>query len=146
MAEVFRQKTPPDRYTTSVFVNHSTKSIWKSSQGQYNRIQRLFQGADVETGAQLSVIRMRKAKAYSQYHGIPFRLKPSSVQLKFGNGGFPSDGTFMVRTPTPDGPFISVKMNVVSVDIPILHSLEVMDREKLVANNVLNELQSYKHG
>jgi len=139
------RKRPPDKNHYSVFVNINSKTIWKTSHNS-RRTQRIFQGAAVDTGAELSVIGMAQAKAYCQYHGIRFNLKPSSVKFKFGDGGFPSEGTLLVRIPTPDGSFIALRIDVVQADIPMLLGLDVMDREKLVANNVLNELQSYNNG
>jgi len=101
-------------------INKSTKTIWKSSFSHSNRLRRHFQGAAVDTGAQSSVTGKRQAIAYCKFHGIPFRLQPSAVNFKFGDGGFASEGTFGVRIPTPDGSFIRIQMNVVDADIPML--------------------------
>ena len=48
--------------------------------------------------------------------------------------------------PTPDGSFIHIEADVVTANIPLLLGLDVLDREQLVADNVLNQLQCHHRG
>ena len=50
------------------------------------------------------------------------------------------------RIPTPSWSPSRIKVKVLPADIPLLLGLNVLDNEKLVANNVLNELQVKHHG
>ncbi len=50
-----------------------------------------------------------------------------------------------IRIPTPNCSFLKIKVNVVPADVPLLLGLDVLDNEKLVANNVQNELQATHH-
>ncbi len=51
-----------------------------------------------------------------------------------------------IRIPAPNYSFLKIKMNVVRTDVPMLLGIDVLDNEKLVANNVLKELQATNHG
>lgn len=55
-------------------------------------------------------------------------------------------GTIVVRILTPDNSFLSLRIDIVEDDVPFLLGLDIMDRERLVANNVLNRIESYAYG
>ncbi len=105
-----------------------------------------FQGACLDTGAQQSVIVVRQALAYCKQHKIRYTLKPSLTKFKFGDGEFSSLGTMQIRILTPNNLFLKIKVNVVPADASLLLGLDVLDNEKLVANNVQNELQAAHNG
>ncbi len=54
----------------------------------------------------------------------------------------PSLVSMKIRIPIPNRSFLSIQLDVVSADVPLLLGVDVLDREILVANNVTNELQS----
>ncbi len=41
---------------------------------------------------------------------------------------------------------MKIKVDAVAADVPLLLGLDIVDSEKLVANNVQNELQATHHG
>ena len=51
-----------------------------------------------------------------------------------------------IRIPTPNYLLLKMKVNVVPAYVPLLLGLDVLDYEKLVANNFQNELQATDHG
>ena len=55
-------------------------------------------------------------------------------------------GKIRIRIPTPDNSFIKFDSDIVSADVPMLIGLDILDRESLVPNNVINELQSHVQG
>ena len=97
-----------------------------------------FHGVCIDTGAQASVVGEKQAKAYCREVGITFKTSPSRSEFKFGDGTFKSKGKIKVRIPTPDGSFIEIDIDVVEADVPMLLGIDVMDRERIVANNVTN--------
>lgn len=60
----------------------------------------------------------------------------------FGNGSCDSLGTLDVRMPLRNGSFLPLRIDVVDTHIPFLLGLDILDREKLVADNVKNVLDS----
>lgn len=48
--------------------------------------------------------------------------------------------------PTPDGSFISITADVVDADVPLLLGIEKLERERIVADNELNILDSRRLG
>ena len=105
-----------------------------------------FQGACLDTGAQQSVIGKRQALACCKQQNIGYALKPSLTIFKFGDGVFSSLGTMQIRIPTPNYPFLKIKVDAVPADVPSHLGIDVLENDKLVANNVQNELQAAHHG
>lgn len=101
-----------------------------------------FEGACLDGGASKSVIRKRQAQAYCRMFKKEFRLCPSLVTYIFGNGSCASMGKLELRLPLPDGQFLPLLIDVVDADIPFLLGLDVLDNERLVADNVSNVLES----
>ncbi len=50
------------------------------------------------------------------------------------------------RIPTPNYSFFKTKVYLVPTDVALLLSIDVLDNEKLEANNVQAELQEAHHG
>ena len=139
------KKGPDKDITTYIYSNlvdvHTVKtSTIKSG----NRSK--FDGICIDTGAQRSVVGLKQAHAYCQLSGVPFKKRPSMTAFRFGDGTFQSLGSIPVRIPTPDGKFISIEMDVVQADVPMLIGLEVLDRERLIPDNVANKLRSLEDG
>lgn len=106
---------------------------------------RTFLGACCDIGAQRTVIGERQAKAYCRETSKK-SLSPSDYSFMFGDGLHLSLGSIEVRIPTPDGTFIAIEIDVVSADVPLLLGIDVLDREKLVADNVDNVIHSRRFG
>lgn len=51
-------------------------------------------------------------------------------------------GNLWTRNVTLDSLYIAIKVNVVDEDIPLLNSVDVLDQNQLVADDVMNKLQS----
>ena len=51
-----------------------------------------------------------------------------------------------IRIPILNHSFLKIIVNVVPADFPLLLGLDVLDNEKIVANNFQNELQAAHHG
>lgn len=69
-----------------------------------------------------------------------YQLRPSLMTFVFGDGSCDSLGTLEIRMPLPNGSFLPLLIDVVKADIPLLLGLEILDRERLVADNVDNIL------
>lgn len=90
-----------------------------------------FQGACVDSGAEVSVIGADQAQAYQAMMGTPMHMTPSSLQFKFGNYLCQSSGVIDVRVPIPNGSFIAFKAHVVRADIPMLVGLDLLRKHEL---------------
>ena len=135
-------------YEVDVIIKTCTEEIFRSSNGTkfLSRDLCAFQGACIDTGAQKSAIRKQQALAYCKQHNIRYTLKPSSTKFKLCNGVFSSLGTMQIRIPTLNHSFLKIKVNVAPADVLLLLGLDVLENEKLMANNVQNELQATNHG
>ena len=51
-----------------------------------------------------------------------------------------------IRIPTPNHSSLKIKVNLVHAEVPLLLGLDVLDNEKLLANNVQNGPQEPHHG
>ena len=89
------------------------------------------------------MIGRRQARVYCQQHRTEYSPRPARTEFRFGDGSYPSLGTTWIRIPTPNLSYLEVDMDVVSADVLYLLGLDVLDREKLVADNVRNVLRSY---
>ncbi len=91
-----------------------------------------------ETSAGLLQATKRSVRTYA--------LMPSSKKSKYNDGVLSSLGSMQIRMPTPNYSFLKIKMNLVPAAVTLLLDLEVYKNRRLVANNVLNELQATHHG
>lgn len=115
-----------------------SKRISKSDKLKFNK-------ACIDTGAQKTVIGKKQAQAYCRSQGMSMRLQKSNTSFRFGNGKHDSLGIITVRIPTRDDE-ISLEVDVVQPDVPLLLGLDVLDREQLVPDNVENLLESRLYG
>ncbi len=51
-------------------------------------------------------------------------------------------GSMKFQIPIPNGSFLSIQLNAISENVPLLLGLDVLYRESLIANNVTNESHS----
>ncbi len=51
-------------------------------------MERHFHGAYIDTGAQQSFIGQRQAKAYCKRRKFKFKLHPSDLRFRFGDGSY----------------------------------------------------------
>lgn len=151
-----RPKSNGARYTAHryrrkkhiVLGNLCTSHVWigESKCHRRRRVRKkVFEGACIDTGAQRCVIGKPQATAYTLQHRVQLKLNPSRTVFRFGDGEFSSLGTMPIRLPTPDGSTINMRADVVRADIPLLLGLDLLDKERLMPNNVLNLLQHHDH-
>lgn len=105
-----------------------------------------FLGACLDIGAQKTVFGLRQAKAYCRRANIPFSVRQSPFAFKFGNSVCNSLGILEFRLPLPNNGYLPISADIVNADIPLLIGLDYMDREKLLANNLVNKLICEEHG
>lgn len=101
-----------------------------------------FEGACLDGGAPRSVMGKRQAQAYCTVMKQTSRLRPSLMTFIFGDGACDSLGTLGIRIPLPNGAYLTLTIDVVNADVPLLLGLDILDREPLVADNVANILDS----
>lgn len=106
---------------------------------------RQFEGGATDTGAQLSVIGLRQARAYCAEVGVPFKPLPSSSRFSFGAGKskYLSKIPLVVSTPQT---LTSLHVDFVPQDIPFLIGLDIMDKYSLQVLSVSNELECIREG
>lgn len=74
------------------------------------------------------------------------KLKSSPYRFRFGDGSFMSLEQLNIRIPTPDGSFLRLSVDVIKADVPLPIGLDVLDVQKLVADEVDNRLYSKRYG
>ena len=99
-----------------------------------------FQGGALDTGAQRSVAGMKQATAYCDEVGIDFNPVPSRTIFRFGKGRSTSLGRIPFIISTPQN-MLTIWVDVVQQDIPLLIGLDVLDKYSLQVLSVLNELE-----
>lgn len=93
----------------------------------------------VDIGAPKSVIGLPKLNCLYK-NSIP-RLKKSMARFRFGDEVKESLGTIVLMLQTPPGiQSITVTSDVVDVDIPALHGLDVLDKHQLLPDITTNRL------
>lgn len=125
---------------------HPSTKIYdiKLTTSSYQSEKSAFKGACLDIGAQKSVIGFSQAQAYSSVSGTKIKYCRSPVAFKFGDGCFPSIGKISIRIPTPGQSFIHMYLDIVQPDVPMLLGLDVLDKEKLIVDNVENAVYSKK--
>lgn len=138
----FRRKKQPPWLSEMIVAN-----MHKVTVHQFHSIgSRNFLGACCDIGAQRTVIGKKQAKAYCREAGVALKMRQSGYAFRFGYGLYATLGTIEVRIPMPDGSFLAMKVDVVDADVPLLLGIDTLDREKLVADNVRNTLDSRRFG
>ncbi len=106
---------------------------------------RNFRSSFLDTGAPQRVIGRPQKHAKSKHPHLKFNLKPSHRCFEIGMGTYPLLRSILTRIQTPNSSPLKIEMDF-EADVPMLLGLDIMDRERLVPNNVLNELQASYHG
>lgn len=88
----------------------------------------------------MSVTGKLQAKAYCKQAGVHYNPKKSNTTFRFGDGSFKSLEKIPIRIPTPNNSYISIGMDIVGAEIPMLIGIDVLDKERLNADNVNNQL------
>jgi hypothetical protein len=114
--------------------------IHPASEDQSNKNNLHFDGACFDCGAQRSVVGLAQANAYAPRSGQKLDLHARSFRFKFANAVFPSSGTIQYLLPTPEG-YIPITLDIVDGEVPLLVGLDVLDRHRLVPNNVDDVLE-----
>ena len=95
----------------------------------------------VDNGAPRSVIGNSILAKIESHFNITSKLTPSSLSFRFGDEIFPSMGKAKFTLITPATiPNINVELDVVPVMIPPLIGLNILDKNKLMIDNVNNKL------
>lgn len=83
----------------------------------------------------------KQAEAFYAFLGIPLVIKRGSQKtFRFGSQKAESIGVSQFMIPYADNRWIKVHLGVVGLDVPMLIGLDVMDKYKLIADNVDNKL------
>ena len=85
-----------------------------------------------------------QAKALYKIYKKKLGPLKSSLKFKFGDGSFRSMGKVKMHIQISKENSISFFADVIQAEIPLLLGLDVLDKEKLVVNNVKNEIWNYK--
>jgi hypothetical protein len=109
------------RFGTRVRVSHNTEA---EEILRRERVTSRFEGAAIDTGAQRSVINLQRA--YAQMVGPRVNLLPCGGLIRFGDVVCSSLGSMTADIPCPTG-MLRVSVDVVSLDIPLLLGLDLMD-------------------
>ena len=105
--------------------------------------QLFFEEALLDTGAQRSVIGSEQAIAYHSHMDPSAKMGYSHTRFRFGAVVHNAIGTITISIPTPTHT-IQETIDIVRCNVPLLLSLEFLDRNKLQVLNVTDELQSVK--
>lgn len=104
-----------------------------------------FQGACVDSGAEVSIIAADQAKAYQIIMGSIIRLIPSPLWFKCFDYIFKSDGVTNVRVPVPDGRYISFQAHIVKADISMLIGIYLLLKHGLVLEPFTGHITQQNH-
>jgi hypothetical protein len=99
-----------------------------------------FEGACLDSVVEKSVCGLAQAKLCARRTHVPLRLAKTRIQFKFGDMTIPSIGMIKFNLPTPRGE-IRTKVHIVQADVPLLLSLDILDKHKLVVNNGDDQLE-----
>lgn len=96
----------------------------------------------MDIGAPCSVVGRKELNRILTEMGKHHRdIRPSSRSFRFGDVSCKSRGTILLMMETPTGiPPVEVNCDIVDVDVPALLGMDVLDREKLIADTVSNRL------
>jgi hypothetical protein len=104
-----------------------------------------WNGACVDTGAQKTVIGLPQAMSYCRFIGKTFKLQRSNKVYRFGVDKQDSLGSIAIYKPTP-AYVITLNVDVVRANVPLLIGLDVVDANGLTADAVSNKLKCPKGG
>lgn len=93
-----------------------------------------FEGACIDSGAQLSCIGKKQAMLYCRAIKKPFKITKSDRQYKFGNIRYRGLGDIVIRLPVSNDHFAEVKAEVVDVDVPFLLGLDALTQFEVILN------------
>ena len=88
-----------------------------------------FFGACIDTGTQKSVIGVEQARAYCQFMNVQYEPERMErwMSFKFGNTRHTGLGELEVRMPVDNTYFLSISIQVVDVNVPLLLGLDFLD-------------------
>lgn len=101
-----------------------------------------FQGACVDTGAERSVIRKPQAEAYYRWLGKDIDLEPVAAQhvYQFGDGLHRIVGRAPRRIPFAAEFVLSISVDVVDHNVPLLLGTSTMEGHGMYANTIANRM------
>jgi hypothetical protein len=96
-----------------------------------------WNGACVDTGVQKIVFGLPQAMPYCRFVGKTFKLQRSSIVYRFGVEKQDSLGFIVIHIPTPAS-VITLNVDVVRANVPLLIGLDVLDANGSTADTVSN--------
>jgi hypothetical protein len=99
-----------------------------------------FKGTCLDSGAQRSFVAAIQAEAYARSYRTKNVPDNGRIRFKFGDSVHISIGILPFNLIIPKG-VISLNIEVVDADVPLLIGLEFLNRHRLVINNVENMLE-----
>lgn len=105
---------------------------------------REFLGACIDTAAQKSVIRNKRAVAYSSQTGQVLEILKhrGKTMFNFGDHRHNGLGTIEGRIPTDDKCYLFTIVEIVDVDNPFLLGLDFLDRFEMILDTAKGVLES----
>lgn len=107
-----------------------------------------FEGACVDSGAQLTCIGARQARRYCMLMNITYETSDQELVFKFGDARHCSLGTMPIQIPVSDYGFIEIDAHIVDVDVPLLLGLDTMTKLEMILDfakdTVTSKLDSWK--
>lgn len=83
-----------------------------------------FNGAHIDSGAELSVIGLPQAKLYCEKIGLAFRPKENNRWYRVGSKRYPSLGILKIQIPITNDYSIIIDGEVVGCDVPLSLGLD----------------------
>ena len=107
-----------------------------------------FLGACIDTGAQKSVIGVEQARAYCQFMNVQYEPERMErwMSFKFGNTRHTGLGELEVRMPVDNTYFLSIWIQVVDVNVPLLLGLDLQDAFSMNVDASRDVLRSEERG
>lgn len=102
----------------------------------------IFDGICVDSGAQISVCGKRQAHTYCPMVNIPFIVRQSSLNFKFGDMVTRSLGKMKFRFPCSNGGSLDMDIDIVDLDVPLLLGLRELRCHRLRLDYLSNTLEN----
>lgn len=97
----------------------------------------------MDTGAQSAVVGLRQAEVYCRFMGTKFKPSKSKYKFRLGNNIQAFIGILNIRFPILHVMVISEDVNVIKANVLFLIGLDLLNKYKMVVNNVHDFLECY---
>lgn len=93
-----------------------------------------FQGACIDSGAEITVIGKKQAELYCGWVNARLQADASGTIYKFGESRHQGLGYISIRIPVSETHFANVNAAVVEIDVPFLLGLDALTKFKVILN------------